>query len=172
MKFEVSERIRTNRNQDELLVVLEEQFLKISESGQRSESSIEIKTIEESFGSGFRSDTTVVTSKKTDDGWLIIADVHYKPTAFYYIFIIVGLFSTGILWIVPIIFYIVQKNTVRTAIVDCFQRVRNEFDEPSFGMANSVLPSLEEIERLGALRDKGLLTEEEFQEKKRKMLGL
>lgn len=171
MKFEVSERIRTNRSQDELLGALEEQFRKVSETVQRSGYSIEAKSIEATFGSINRSDTTVVSLKQTDDGWLAIADVHYRPSVAFWVILIITLF-TYIFWLLPIAFYLLQKSTVRTAIVECFQRIRNEFDKSGSAGASNALTSLEDLERLGALRDKGLLTEAEFQEKKRKMLGL
>lgn len=171
MRFEVSERIRTNKGQDELLAALEEQLRKISESVQRSGPSIEAKSIEASFGSINRSDTTVVSLKKTEDGWLVLADVHYRPSVAFWIILIITLF-TYVFWLLPIAFYLLQKNTVRTAIVECFQRIRNEFDKPNSSGVNGAVSSLEDLERLGALRDKGLLTEAEFQEKKRKMLGL
>lgn len=171
MRFEVSERIRTQGSQEELLAVLEEQFRKVSESVQRSGQTLEAKSIEATFGSINRSDTTTVTLKKSDDGWLLVADVHYRPSVAFWIILIITLF-TYVFWLLPIAFYILQKNTVRTAIVECFQRIRNEFDKPVGGGSNLTSMSLEDLERLGTLRDKGLLTEAEFEAKKRKILGL
>jgi hypothetical protein len=171
MRFEVSERIRTKGSQEELLSVLEEQFRKVSESVQRSGQTLEAKSIEATFGSINRSDTTTVSLKKSDDGWLLVADVHYRPSVAFWIILIITLF-TYVFWLLPIAFYILQKNTVKTAIVECFQRIRNEFDKPVGGGSNVTSMSLEDLERLGALRDKGLLTEAEFEAKKRKILGL
>lgn len=171
MRFEVSERIRTKGSQEELLSALEEQFRKVSESVQRSGQTLEAKSIEATFGSINRSDTTTVSLKKSDDGWLLVADVHYRPSVAFWIILIITLF-TYVFWLLPIAFYILQKNTVKTAIVECFQRIRNEFDKPVDGGSNVTSMSLEDLERLGALRDKGLLTEAEFEAKKRKILGL
>jgi hypothetical protein len=171
MRFEVSERIRTQVSQEELLAVLEEQFRKVSESVKRYGQTLEVKSIEATFGSINRSDTTTVSIKKIDHGWLLVADVNYRPSGAFWIILIITLF-TYVLWLVPIAFYILHKNTVKTAIVECFQRIRNEFDKPASSGSNLTSVSLEDLERLGALRDKGLLTETEFEAKKRNILGL
>ena len=77
MKFEVSERIQTSASKEEILAGLEEQFKKVSQSVQRSGESLMAKSIEASFGSVNRSDTTTVELRDTDDGYLLLANVHY-----------------------------------------------------------------------------------------------
>lgn len=171
MKFEVSERIRTLKSQDELLIALEAQFKKVAESIQRSGQTIEAKSIEASFGSINRKDTTIVSMTKVDDGWLVVADVHYRPSVAFWIILIITLF-TWVFWLVPIALYLLQKNTVRTAITECLQRVKNEFDQAVQGNFKPVTSNLEDLEKLGALREKGLISDTEFDAKKKQILGL
>ncbi len=171
MKFEVSERIRTTKSQDELLTVLEAQLKKVAETVQRSGQTIEAKSIEASFGSINRKDTTTVSIKKADDGWLVVADVHYRPSVAFWIILIITLF-TWVFWLLPIAFYLLQKNSVRTAITECLQRVKNEFDQPSQGNSQPATSSLEDLEKLGVLKEKGLITDSEFEAKKKQILAL
>jgi len=171
MRFEISERIRTSRSQEELLVVLEDQFKKVSEGVQRAGQTIEAKSIEASFGSINRSDTTTISLRKADDGWLIVAEVHYRPSVAFWIILIITLF-TWIFWLLPIAFYLLQKNTVRTAITECLQRVRNEFDQSSGGSSQMASSSIGDLEKLAALKEKGLITDGEFEAKKKQLLGL
>jgi hypothetical protein len=171
MKFEVSERIRTSKSQDELLTALETQFRKVAEKTQRSGQIIEAKSIEASFGSITRNDTTVVSMTKADDGWLVVADVHYRPSVAFWIILIITLF-TWVFWLLPIAFYLLQKNTVRTAITECLQRVRNEFDQAIQGVSKPGTSNLDDLEKLGALREKGLISDSEFEAKKKQILGL
>jgi hypothetical protein len=93
MRFEVSERIRTTRSQEELLAVLEDQFKKVSDSVHRAGKTIEAKSIEASFGSINRSDTTIISLRKVDDGWLVVAEVHYRPSVAFWIILIITLFT-------------------------------------------------------------------------------
>lgn len=171
MRFEVSERIRTRRSQEELLIFLEDQFKKISEGVHRAGQTIEAKSIEASFGSINRSDTTTISLRLADDGWLVVADVHYRPSVAFWIFLIISLFS-AIFWLLPIAFYLFQKNTVRTAISECLQRVKNEFDQSSVGNGQIKSSSIGDLEKLGTLKEKGLITEDEFEAKKKQLLGL
>lgn len=171
MKFEVSERIRTRRSLEELLTVLEAQFKKVASGVQRAGQTIEVKSIEASFGSINRTDTTTISLRKADDGWLVVADVDYQPSVAFWIILIITFF-TWIFWLLPIAFYLLQKNTVRTAISECLQRVRNEFDQSSEGVNQIERSSIDDIEKLGALKERGLITESEFEAKKKQLLGL
>lgn len=171
MRFEISERIRTSRSQEELLTVLEDQFKKVSEGVQRAGQTIEAKSIEASFGSINRSDTTTISLRKADDGWLVVAEVHYRPSVAFWIILIITLF-TWVFWLLPIAFYLLQKNTVRTAITECLQRVRNEFDQSSGGSSQMTSSSIGDLEKLGALKERGLITDGEFEAKKKQLLEL
>ena len=171
MRFEVSERIRTNSSQEELLRVLEDQFRKVSENVQRAGQTIEAKSIEASFGSINRSDTTIISLRKADDGWLVVAEVHYRPAVAFWIILIITLF-TWVFWLLPIAFYLLQKNTVRTAISEAFLRVKNEFYQSGGGVGQMATSSISDLEKLGALKERGLITDAEFEAKKKQLLGL
>ena len=93
MRFEVSERIVTNVDKEQILRGLEEQFQKVSQSLTRNGDILEIKSIEASFGSINRSDTTVVNLKNTEDGFLLLANVHYRPSIAFWIILILTLFT-------------------------------------------------------------------------------
>lgn len=95
-------------------------------------------------------------------------EVHYRPSFFFWFLLLILLF-TWIGWVLPIIFYMTQKASVRTAVEKAFERVKNEFDQGS-GHAAPAPSRAAELETLARLRDQGVLTEDEFQEQKRALL--
>ena len=172
MRFEVSERIKSNEiASDVLLECLEEQFKKISESASRSGNTIIAKGIVATFGSINRNDTTNITLRQVDDGWLLVADTTYSPSIAFWIILVILLF-TYVGWLIPIAFYLYQQNMVRSAIAESFLRVKNEFDRPLDKPSAVAGTSIENLERLATLKEKGVITEEEFIAKKKQILGL
>ncbi len=172
MKFEVSERIITSAEKEDILRGLEEQFKKVSQSITRNGDSLVAKSIEASFGSINRSDTTTIDLKDTDDGFLVLANVHYRPSVAFWIILILTLF-TYVFWLLPIVFYLIQKKTVRSGIQDVFTRVKNEFMSSSSTKSKKQGTSaIDQIEKLAGLKERGAITEEEFQAKKKELLGL
>jgi Short C-terminal domain len=173
MRYEISERIQTDRPSRDVLNLALDQFRKISSSAMpQNNDHIVVKGIEATFGSANRSDETIVSFKQVDDGWLLIADVTYKPSVFFWIITIVLLF-TYVAWIFPIIFYLTQKNAVRQAIENCFARVRNELAGSS-GHKTLSSPqrssALDDLDKLASLKERGVITEEEFLSKKAQLL--
>ena len=77
-----------------------------------------------------------------------------------------------VFWLLPIAFYLLQKDGVKTAIENCFQQIKNESDQcfPIAGI--EYVRVAEEIEKLGSLRERSLLTDDEFSSKKKKLLGI
>jgi len=174
VRFEISERIRTTRTADELLVSLEEQFGRIADSVQRSGAVLTAKAIEASFGSVNRNDDTTITVRPMDGGVLLVAEVNYRPSVMFWILLILLLFTT-VLWLIPIAFYLHQKNTVRDAIAACFQRVRNEFDEATAsasGKSSAGSHQLDQLSKLADLHQRGVLSDAEFAEQKRRLLEM
>ena len=171
MRFEASERVRTTRPQEELLSVLEQQFRKISEGVRRAGQTIEARSIEASFGSINRSDTTTISLREADDGWLVVAEVHYRPSVAFWIILILTLF-TWVLWLLPIAFYLIQRTAVRTAISEILSRVKNEFDQSGNRTARTANSAIGDLEKLGALKEKGFITGAEFDAKKKELLGI
>ena len=171
MRFEVSERIKTNRSQEELLRFLEDQFRKVSENVRRTGQVIEVKSIEASFGSINRADTTLISLRKADGGWLVVAEVNYRPSVSFWIILIITLF-TWVFWLIPIAFYLIQKNIVRTAVAESFMRVKNEFDQMGGESGQRTASSINDLEKLGSLKERGFITEAEFDAKKKQLLEL
>ena len=170
MRFEVSERITTRADKVELLTLLEDQFRKIASSVQRHGESLEATSIEASFGSINRRDRTLVELKPTNDGFVAIASVHYRPSVAFWIILIITFF-TYVFWIVPIVFYLLQRQTVRNAIQEVFTRAKHEFQDLTGSAAVKRLTDLDLLEKLATLRDKGTITEEEFLNKKKVLLA-
>lgn len=171
MRFEVSERITTKTSNEELLRALEEQFRKVSENVQRNGNTLFVKSVEASFGSINRRDSAVIELKKCDDGYLAIAAVNYRPSVAFWILLIL-LISTAVGWVLPIIFYLTQRKTVQNAIQEVFTRVKNEFQNTRASSGLRDINGVDQIERLAALRDKKIISEEEFLAKKKEILDL
>jgi len=171
MKFEVSERIKAKELASApVLECLESQFKKISLSISRSGDTIIAKSLVATFGSINRDDTTTISLQKMDDGWLVVAETTYTPSVAFWILLVVLLF-TYVGWLVPIVFYLYQQKMVRSAIEECFQRVKNEFDQQAKS-SSSGESAISSLEKLAGLKEKGFITEEEFIAKKKQILGL
>ena len=173
MNFEVSERIITNKSEVEILDHAFIQFKKVSDSAKMRGDEIVAKSIEATFGSINRADTTVVSARRIDDGILIVADVHYRPSFAFWI-ILIALAFTYIGWILPIIFYLSHKSTVRKAVESCLQRVSNECSRSAhaaFVAPVEAQPSaMDELAKLAELKERGFVTDEEFAAKKVQLL--
>lgn len=170
MRFEVSERVRTERSEQEIFAELNLQFKKVSRTLEPGHLSLKAVGIESTFGSINRHDETVVQMKRLDDGWLLVADVLYRPSVPFWFFLVIGLFS-WVMWLVPLGFYLYQKKTVRASIESCFARIKNEFEQPGGGSPTNLDSALDSIAKLGALRGKGLISAEEYERKKNALLG-
>lgn len=172
MRFETSAKITTGATQDEVTAALVRSFRKIAFSTTAPKDGLFTVTgIEQSFGSINRRDDTVVKVSPAAGGYLLTGDVHYRPSFMFWVILLICLF-TWILWLLPIIFYMIQKSAVRTSVEKVFERVKNEFDAPaSPSSVAAPASSIADLEALARLRDQGILTEEEFATKKRAILG-
>lgn len=173
MNFEVSERIATDKSESEILDHAFIQFKKVSDSAKMKGDEIVAKSIEATFGSINRADTTVISARRIDDGILIVADVHYRPSFAFWILLILLAF-TWIGWILPIVFYLAHKSTVRKAVESCLQRVNNECSRSqrqTFAAPAETQPSaMDELAKLAELKERGFVTDEEFAAKKLQLL--
>lgn len=170
MRFEISERVTTTRSDKEIFAVLHEQFNKVARRVDIQDRRLKATALEASFGSINRKDDTIVSIKQVDRGCLLVADVHYRPSIAFWVFLLLGL-PSGVGWVIPIFFYMVQKKTVTQAIRSCFERVKNEFEQSNAYAAPSTNSLADAIEQLGRLKERGLLTEEEFTLKKQSLLA-
>jgi hypothetical protein len=167
MNFEVSERINTRTNTLAVVNELEVQLRKIAKV-TRDGDVITARAIEASFGSVNRHDKTVFTVRPKETGLLCVADVTYRPSVAFWVFFMLGLFAYGLLFWIPIIFYLLQKKTVRSGITDVFARIKNEFEM----QATTVDSGLEGLERLAGLKERGMLSDAEFESKKKELLAV
>lgn len=166
MKFEISQTFRTNRSKQEVVSFLEGQLRRVSGRVTRSGDTVTAKSIEASFGSINRADSSVFSVREKEAGYICIADVNYRPSVVFWILFIALLF-TWVLWLIPIVFYLVQKKTVRSAIADVFARVKDEFESDYTSHSNSI----DSLEKLALLKEKGVLTDAEFDREKQAILG-
>lgn len=128
MRFEVSEQIRTNEEAKPIICALADQLQKLSGEVQLTDEGILTATrIEFSFVSIIRFDKTVFSVQPKEGGFLCVAEVNYRPSSVFWAILILCI-PTFVAWLVPLGFYLMQKETVRSAIKAVFERVRNEFE--------------------------------------------
>jgi hypothetical protein len=72
-----------------------------------------------------RSSSAVCSVRGNGSKGILTADVDYRPSLAFWIFLILGLF-TMLGWLIPIAFYLIQKSAVRSAIEAVFRRVKAE----------------------------------------------
>ena len=127
MKFQISKNIKTDASELDILEFLNEQFETVSQEVVSIKDTIKCKSIEASFGSINRKDLTTISLKKTKDGYMITANVNYEPSGEFWLFIILGLFCLWPFWIC-IVFYVYQKESVKSAIINCLDNTKNNFE--------------------------------------------
>jgi len=128
MKFEVSEQVRTQADITTIICALFEQLAKVSAKvNLTDEVSLIAKRIEPSLASIVRFDQTRFTVAPKEGGFLFVAEVSYRPSSTFWV-ILVMCIPTFIAWLVPIFVYNWQKEIVRLAIGDIFERIKNEFE--------------------------------------------
>jgi hypothetical protein len=173
MRYEVGQRVETDASRGDVLNHALLQFKKISRSVKKlTEDEFVAKSIEATFGSANRADKTIISARPIEGGWYLVADVNYRPSLFFWIILIVLLF-TWIGWIFPLIFYFTQKTAVKNAIEAALNRTSGELSRSvSRGSAIAAAPvsALDELEKLASLKERGFITEEEFSAKKASLL--
>ncbi len=142
MRYETSERITSNRPKSDLLEVLREQFSKISDGIRQDGGTLTAAAIATTFGAINRWDRTTISIRTCDGGYLIVADVNYRPSGFFWIFFVLGLFGYFVVWIIPVAFYLYHQSVVKNAVATCLLRVKNEFNEQSHYRQPDHIPPL------------------------------
>ncbi|TWU60914.1 SHOCT domain-containing protein [Crateriforma conspicua] len=175
MRFQVTERITTNAAITDVGASMQANFQRIASSAKPVGSILRVTSIQASFGSINRTDVTDIEIRPAENGYLLVADVKYRPSVAFWVILIITLF-TWVFWLIPIIFYILQKDTVKRGIEEGFRNVKNELESsvsskqnPSIASPNSAIADLE---KLGSLLTQGLITQQEFDEQKRQLLGV
>jgi hypothetical protein len=91
------------------------------------EGNLTAKRIDPSFASIVRFDQTNFIVEPKEGGFLLVADVSYRPSSTFWVILIMCI-PTFVAWLVPIFFYNWQKGIVCLATGDVFERVKNEFE--------------------------------------------
>jgi hypothetical protein len=171
MHFEVSERLVTNESPEAVMEFAQRQFSKISGKTRFEGGKLTARMIEASFGSINRSDVTAVTLQRVGGGYLLVSETDYRPSGWFWLFLIVLLF-TYIGWLIPIGFYLYQRGTVKAAIQSAVSRVVNEFSVGPMAVGVQATPTskADELKKLAELRDSGVLSDDEFTSQKLKLL--
>tara|TARA_R110002049_G_scaffold180016_1_gene347049 strand:- start:115 stop:876 length:762 start_codon:yes stop_codon:yes gene_type:complete len=185
MHFQVSQRIHTIVPHEVVFDAVEEQLKSVAYTVERNHDEIIATSLEASFGSINRNDTTRITLNQNPEGLILLAEVHYRPSFAFWIILILTLFSY-IFWLIPIIFYLTQKNTVKSAIENVFKRVKDDLETghhpqnvtetrnlnsgtPS--VSNDLEAEIKLLEKLANLKAMGAISEEEFLTKKQQIMG-
>jgi adenine/guanine phosphoribosyltransferase-like PRPP-binding protein len=128
MRFEVSEQVRTRTDIATIICALFEQLAKVSARVRLTEEgNLTAKRIDPSLASIVRFDQTNFIVEPKEGGFLFVAEVSYRPSSTFWVILIMCI-PTFIAWLVPIFLYNWQKDVVRLAIGDVFERVKNEFE--------------------------------------------
>ena len=175
MKFDLSRRFNTDSSSTDIMKFLEDSFRRSAESVYNNSKVLTVTEVNATFGSINRKDSTIVEVRQKDDDALLVAYVEYKPSGWFWIFFICGLFTT-IGWLIPIGFYFYQKNVVKDGIEEIFNRAETEFRDNKASSSTSEKAVLSEdisvqLEKLAALKEKGILSDEEFASQKAKILA-
>lgn len=171
MHFEVSERLVTNEPPEAIMEFAQRQFAKISRKTRLESGQLTARMVEASFGSINRRDVTRITLQRVGSGYLLVSETDYSPSVWFWVLLIILLFSY-VGWLIPIGFYLYQRGTVRSAIQSAISRVVNEFSAGSMSIVHQVaqVSNVDELKKLAELKDSGVLSAEEFEAQKSKLL--
>lgn len=176
LRYELSRRVNTGVSEETLLIALLGQFKKISGTARRDNHQVLARRIENTIGATFRTTQATITPRAVDGGYLLVADVTYKPSLGFALAFLSGL-PFILLWLIPVAFYLTQKGAVRSAVERALSRVRDEFDgnlaytAPAPPPPPTMAALASELSALDKLRIDGVLTMEEFTAQKRRLLA-
>jgi hypothetical protein len=117
-KYQSTKKIKTTKEVSEVLEIIESAFRNVSDETKLDGNTIKANSIDATFGSINRSDTTVISVVKKDDGYLLIADTNYKPSTMFWVFLALDVVGSaaggaGILgFIIQFYFYFSHKKRV------------------------------------------------------------
>lgn len=175
MRYELSERIYTPRRENEVMDAILRNFKRVAETSKVSGHEIVVTDVQATFGSINRKDRTKINVDRINGGYEIVADVRYRPSALFWVFIFFGLIFYGIGWVVPAGFYFWHRSIVRRTMETTLARVADGFGHEFYereGTPMAVANPTEDLLKLAALKDRGYITDEEFSEQKSRILRL
>ena len=170
MNFDIIKRFHTNASTSNITSFLESSFSKAAETVHNDGIHLIVESINATFGSINRSDKTEINITAKDEDVLLVANVIYKPSIWFWIIFISCLFTT-IGWLIPLGYYFYQKNTVKTAIEEIFNRCENEFRNSNNAPLEISTDAVSlKLSKLKEMKDQGIITEEEFNKKKAELI--
>jgi hypothetical protein len=125
--YELSIELHTDKPLNEIYEIVLRYANSIADYTDVSDGTIRIYKIAASFGSINRDDAAFFQFQPIKDGYRCVAYVMYKPSIMCWILLFL-LLGTGITWIIPVLFYYSQKNTVRNAVQNLLYQVRFEIE--------------------------------------------
>jgi len=129
MKITVTERIKTSKSKSVIIDELRESFEKVAENVNEIDSGVAVESINATFGSINRKDTTEITIKEKDNGFLMTAEVTYKPSVVFWILLAITIWFAVVGAVIPVGFYLWHKKLVREEIEKTFKNVRYEVED-------------------------------------------
>lgn len=177
MRFELSERIYTPRTENEVMDTILRNFKRVAETSKVSGHEIISTDVKATFGSINRKDVTKINLEPVQGGFEIVADVRYRPSALFWVFVFVGLPFYAIGWTIPVGFYLYHRRVVRKTIQETLTRIADSFSHDPHAPSHDITASIQnsatdELIKLAGLRDRGYITDDEFSEQKSKILRL
>jgi hypothetical protein len=148
MKFEATESMRTG-DIASVLNLLETNLRPRCKEIERRGSTLTVRRIEQGWGR-YRNDVTTIECRTNGQVVLVVASTNYRPSIWFWTWTIFAAFRFGIGWIVPPRMYFYQKKTVKGALAQTLQRVKNESEMcpwtapfPSTSASSSAPPTQE-----------------------------
>ena len=174
MRFEITEVIKCNISENEMNELVKSKFKQIAESVRESENPkrITVENIEASFGSINKADTTTVRVKPISDGYECTAIIDYRPSGWMWFFVVIGLFIYILPGLIAPIFFFYYKSAVRDDVRAVFDNLKVSLSTSTELQATPqrILTSVDEIAKLHDLLKSGALTQEEFNDQKKRLL--
>lgn len=173
MNIKLNEKIKTHLSEAQILTIIQSEFSHLSTAVHTDGGAVTARMIApNTFGAINRQDVTHITLSPSADGFIVAADITIAPSTAFWFLCIFGLLFAWVLWIPVVIFYMMQKSTIVDAVQRALSNCRIQCDTPAQGAQHQPASSLDEIEKLGSLKEKGLITEEEFTVRKAHILKI
>ena len=174
MKFTTTQKLKTKASEAAILAAIAEIFQPISESVKQGNHFVEATHVQGTFGSINRKDTTRLTIKQKQDGWVVTADTDYKPSTWFWILLVITILTLwGVLISVGIYWW--QRTIVKGAIENALKNLADDLEDAAVSPQATQQPSggaASEVEQLASLLQKGLISQVEFEAAKKRALGI
>ncbi|HRI01888.1 MAG TPA: SHOCT domain-containing protein [Saprospiraceae bacterium] len=172
MTYKFNKKITYSGDNENVLNFIIENSKSVSDSQRLSEGMAAVVGYVPTFGSINRYDRTEFNISKSDNSIVLNASLKYVTTFWFWLFFIIGAF-TYIGWIIPVIIYFYHRGLVTKQVEKIIQNTYEHFNS-----TNPIVIKSEDndqveskLEKLFDLKNKGIITEEEFLTRKSKLLS-